>query len=76
MEPEQKSAANALPLVRRTTRIIPHPHDFEKALCQTGNIRGVRQLALRKLAGATRTATGLLKISISTITRRSPSAIW
>lgn len=45
---------------------------LRKGFCQAD--KGV-QLALRKLTGDTRRATGLLSISISTITRRSPSAI-
>ncbi len=60
----------------RRTALCHTVMTLRKVFAKQAITRQIYQLALRKLAGATRTATGLLRISISTMTRRSPSAIW
>lgn len=67
---------NAQPAHPIHRRILCHTTVlFEKIFCQLGNMYP-NQPVLRKSDGATRTATGLLRISIRTIARRSPSVIW
>ena len=67
-----------LPQVSQMSSIVPHRLIAlrEAFFAKQAITRQDCQLALRKPAGATRMATGLLRISISIMTLRAPSAIW